>query len=68
LPPTNAEETAPVRAMRPSAACRWLGISKSALYREIAAKRLRAVKCGAITLIPTESAEAWLSSLPSKAA
>lgn len=54
--------------MRPSAACRWLGISKSALYREIAAKRLRAVKCGAITLIPTEAAEAWLNSLPSKAA
>jgi excisionase family DNA binding protein len=68
LSTTANDSVTTVRAMRVPAACRALGISKSALYREIAAKRLRAVKCGAITLIPTEAAEAWLNSLPSKAA
>jgi len=41
-----------------------LGISKSKAYEEIAAGRLRAVKCGTRTLIPYASGEAWLNSLP----
>jgi excisionase family DNA binding protein len=69
LPSITAEETAsPIRALRVADACRSLSISKSQLYREMAAGRLRAVKCGAITLIPAEAADAWLNSLPNKAA
>ena len=41
-----------------------LGISRSKAYEEIAAGRLRAVKCGTRTLIPYASGEAWLASLP----
>jgi excisionase family DNA binding protein len=41
-----------------------LGISRSKAYEEIAAGRLRAVKCGSRTLIPYESGRAWLSNLP----
>jgi excisionase family DNA binding protein len=65
---TPEESASPVRALRVADACRSLSISKSQLYREMAAGRLRAVKCGAITLIPAEAADAWLNSLPSKAA
>jgi len=46
----------------------WLGISRSKAYEEIAAGRLRAVKCGSKTLIPYASGEAWLASLPDMAA
>jgi excisionase family DNA binding protein len=63
-------ETSPVpvvRALRVADACKVLGISKSALYREIAAHRLEARKAGSITLIPVASADAWLAGLPSKA-
>jgi len=41
-----------------------LGISRSKAYEEIAAGRLRAVKCGTRTLIPYASGEAWLNGLP----
>ena len=42
----------------------WLGISRSKAYEEIAAGRLKAVKCGAKTLVPYESGQAWLNALP----
>jgi excisionase family DNA binding protein len=45
-----------------------LGISRSKAYEEIAAGRLRAVKCGSRTLIPYASGEAWLNSLPALSA
>ena len=46
----------------------WLGISRSKAYEEIAAGRLKAVKCGSKTLVPYASGEAWLSGLPAMAA
>lgn len=46
----------------------WLGISRSKAYEEIAAGRLRAVKCGSKTLVPYESGLAWLNGLPALAA
>lgn len=46
----------------------WLGISRSKAYEEIAAGRLRAVKCGSKTLVPYASGEAWLDGLPDLAA
>ena len=46
----------------------WLGISRSKAYEEIAAGRLRAVKCGSKTLVPYASGEAWLNGLPAMAA
>jgi excisionase family DNA binding protein len=52
------------RALRVSEACASLSISRSKLYLEVAAGRLRAVKCGSRTLIPAEAADAWLRSLP----
>ena len=52
------------RALRVSDACASLSISRSKLYLEVAAGRLRAVKCGSRTLIPAEAADAWLRSLP----
>jgi excisionase family DNA binding protein len=45
-----------------------LGISRSKAYEEIAAGRLRAVKCGSRKLIPYESGQAWLNNLPPLAA
>jgi excisionase family DNA binding protein len=42
----------------------WLGISRSKAYEEIAAGRLKAVKCGSRTLVPYASGEAWLNNLP----
>ena len=46
----------------------WLGISRSKAYEEIAAGRLRAVKCGSKTLVPYASGQAWLDGLPALAA
>ena len=46
----------------------WLGISRSKAYEEIAAGRLRAVKCGSKTLVPYASGQAWLQGLPALAA
>ena len=46
----------------------WLGISRSKAYEEIAAGRLRAVKCGSKTLVPYSSGQAWLDGLPALAA
>ena len=54
----------PIKAYRISDACRALSISRSALYRELAAGRLVARKCGGMTLIPATSVDAWLNSLP----
>jgi excisionase family DNA binding protein len=45
-----------------------LGISRSKIYEEIAAGRLKAVKCGSRTLVPYASGEAWLNNLPAMAA
>jgi excisionase family DNA binding protein len=53
------------RALRVNEACASLSISKSKLYLEVAAGRLRAVKCGSRTLIPVEAIDAWLRDLPS---
>ncbi len=55
-------------AYRVKEACDKLSISRSTLYEEIAAGRLKAVKCGSRTLIPTAAAKSWLHSLPEKAA
>ena len=46
----------------------WLGISRSKAYEEIAAGRLKAVKCGSKTLVPYASGQAWLDGLPALAA
>jgi excisionase family DNA binding protein len=51
-----------------SKAPEWLGISRSKIYEEIAAGRLKAVKCGSKTLVPYASGQAWLESLPDLAA
>jgi excisionase family DNA binding protein len=44
-------------------ACRTLGIGKTKLYDEISSGRLRAVKFGKKTLIPTDQFPGWLASL-----
>lgn len=45
-------------------ACARLGLSRSTLYLEIAAGRLRAVKVRGRTLITREDQAAWVKSLP----
>ena len=44
--------------------CDRYSIGRTRAYEEIAAGRLRAVKVGRRTLIPKDSAEAWLAALP----
>lgn len=58
----------PRAALRVNETCRALAISRSKLYLELAAGRLRAVKCGRRTLIPTAEIKAWLEGLPARAA
>jgi excisionase family DNA binding protein len=57
----------PRAALRLSEACSALAISRSKLYLELAAGRLRAMKCGRRTLIPVPSIKAWLDGLPTRA-
>ena len=54
----------PRTALRVRQACVALSISRSKLYEEVAAGRLRALKAGSCTLIPMASIDAWLNSLP----
>jgi excisionase family DNA binding protein len=54
----------PRAALRVSEACATLSISRSKLYEEVAAGRLRALKAGSRTLIPVASINAWLNNLP----
>lgn len=42
----------------------WLGISRSKIYEEIAAGRLKAKKSGSKTLVTYASGQAWLDALP----
>ena len=46
------------------AACARLGISRSALYLELASGRLRGVKAGGRTLLLRVDQDAWANSLP----
>jgi excisionase family DNA binding protein len=45
-------------------ACRISGISRSELYRRLAANKIKAVKCGTRTLILLDSLRQHLGSLP----
>jgi hypothetical protein len=44
--------------------CQSYGIGRTRAYAEIKAGRLRIIKAGRRSLIPIESAEAWLAALP----
>ncbi len=44
-------------------ACERLGISKTLIYKEIGAGRLKAVKAGRRTLITRDAQQSWLASL-----
>jgi excisionase family DNA binding protein len=44
--------------------CKRYGIGRSSAYQEIRAGRLKCRKLGARTLVPHDSAEEWLASLP----
>jgi hypothetical protein len=52
------------RAFTISGFCRSYGISKSFIYKEIAAGRLNARKAGHRTLILKTDADLWAASLP----
>jgi excisionase family DNA binding protein len=58
----------PRAALKVSEACASLSISRSKLYEEIAAGRIRVLKAGRRTLVPTSAISAWLDSLPDLAA
>jgi excisionase family DNA binding protein len=53
-----------IRAYTIKRFCRTYSTSRSKTYELIAAGALQAVKNGKRTLIPVESAERWLASLP----
>jgi excisionase family DNA binding protein len=63
MPSTESNEY-PRTALRVSEACASLSISRSKLYEELAAGRLKALKAGSRTLIPVASINAWLNNLP----
>ena len=65
--PSIESAEVPRAALRVSEACGALAISRGKLYLELAAGRLRAVKCGRRTLIPVPSIKAWLDGLPARA-
>lgn len=44
-------------------ACERLGISKTLIYKEIGAGRLKAVKAGRRTLVTRDAQNAWMASL-----
>ena len=44
--------------------CQSVGLSRSAVYLEIKAGRLRPRKCGRRTLIPIDEAHRWIAELP----
>lgn len=46
--------------------CKLTGLSRSTIYLEISAGRLRVIKCGNRTLVLVEACKAWLDSLPAK--
>ena len=58
----SAEKTEPLVDRVPEAAKR-LGLSKTGLYAQIKAGKLRAVKVGGKTLITRADQEAWVASL-----
>jgi excisionase family DNA binding protein len=58
------EDARPPLAVPLTEAPHWLGISRSAIYEEIAAGRLKGVKYGKKTLITYDSGKAWLAALP----
>lgn len=69
-PPAAAEPAVPAgafaqpRTMTVQRAQEWSGLSRSAIYRAIAAKHLQAVKHGRQTLIVADSLRRYLDNLP----
>lgn len=61
---STSEVEVPRAALSVNEACASLSISRSKLYEEVAAGRLKALKAGSRTLIPVASRDAWLNSLP----
>lgn len=61
----KANERAAPRALSIEQFCARYSIGRTKTYAEIAAGRLRAGKVGRRTLIPVDSAEAWLAALAS---
>ena len=61
---STTEVEVPRIALRVREACVSLSISRSKLYEEVAAGRLKALKAGGRTLIPPKSIDDWLNSLP----
>jgi excisionase family DNA binding protein len=56
--------SSPTRAFSIREFCLRYAIGRTKAYAEISSGHLRAVKAGRRTLIPKDSAEAWLAALP----
>lgn len=52
-------------SMSVATAVRWSGISRSEIYKLLAAGKIRAVKAGRKTLVLTETLQNYIHSLPS---
>ncbi len=51
------------RALRIREFCRDYKVGRTKAYEEIAAGRVKAVKCGSRTLVTVDNAEQWLANL-----
>ena len=60
----NPDDVASLICAPPSEACRISGISRSELYRRMAAGQIQAVKSGRTTLVLIDSLRTHLASLP----
>jgi excisionase family DNA binding protein len=56
-----------VRLYRPEAAAELLGISRSLLFEQIRARRIRSVKQGRLRLIPTSALDEYVQLLEREA-
>jgi excisionase family DNA binding protein len=55
------------RLLKPLQFCERYNIGRTKMFEEIRTRRLKAVKVGRNTLIPSDAAEEWARSLPAPA-
>lgn len=64
LPPAPEHTSLPREALSISEAAVSLGVGRDQIYKAIARKELRAVKCGRRSLVPLEALRRYLNGLP----
>ena len=67
---TPKDILAPVARMAfgPNEAARIIGVSRTTVFEELKAGRLRGIKCGRRTIIAAAELQRWMDALPSREA